>query len=146
MNSGNKIYFITSCILFRRLSRVCYQCWDVKCSENFIMGVNGGPGVWRRLKEAYSRNWPWSRSTSSRDGSGTVIFASTREVLTFVYRPNLSVRVSCIFAFQRTKLVILKVSFGRCLAVPMNIYISDLIISFMRTHKFVYLCNMCACK
>ena len=82
------------------------------------MGVNGGPGVWRRLKEAYSRNWPWSRSTSSRDGSGTVIFASTREVLTFVYRPNLSVRVSCIFAFHRTKLVIFKVSFGRCLAVP----------------------------
>jgi len=81
------------------------------------MGVNGQPGVWRRLKEAYSRNWPWSRSTSSRDGSGTVIFASPSEALTFVYRPNLSVRVSCIFAFHRTKVEVFKVSLSRCLAV-----------------------------
>lgn len=86
------------------------------------MGVNGGPGVWRRLKEVYNRNWPWSRSTSSRDGNGTVIFASTNEVLTFVYRPNLSVRVSCIFAFHITmKAAIFRLSFNRCLAASMII-------------------------
>lgn len=79
------------------------------------MGVNGGPGVWGRLKGAYSRNWPWSRSTSSRDGSGRVNFALPSEALTFVYRPNLSVRVSCIFAFHITKVEVFKVSFSRCL-------------------------------
>ena len=66
------------------------------------MGVNGGSDVWRRVKDACTKRvWPWSRSTSLREGKGTVIFASTDEVLTFVYRPNLSVRVSCIFASRK---------------------------------------------
>ncbi|XP_078351977.1 uncharacterized protein LOC144636662 isoform X2 [Oculina patagonica] len=60
------------------------------------MGVNGGPGVWRRVREACTnRKWPWTRSSFSKDGSGTVVFASTDEVLKFVYRPNLSVRDVC---------------------------------------------------
>ena len=77
------------------------------------MGVNGGPGVWRRVKEACTnRKWPWSRSTFSKDGSGTVVFASTDEVLKFVYRPNLSVRVSCIFAYGEMKMAFRNLRFS----------------------------------
>ena len=61
------------------------------------MGVSGGNGVFQRFREACSK-WPLARSTSARDGKGTVVFASTDEVLTLVYRPNLSVRVSCLYA------------------------------------------------
>lgn len=57
------------------------------------MGVSGGLNVFRRFREGWNR-WPLVRSTSSRDGKGAVRFASTDEVLTVVYRPNLSVRVS----------------------------------------------------
>lgn len=71
----------------------------VKWWNTQTMGVNGGPGIWRRVREACTnRKWPWARSSFSKDGSGTVVFASTDEVLSFVYRPNLTVRVSCIFA------------------------------------------------
>nr|XP_058947859.1 uncharacterized protein LOC131775749 [Pocillopora verrucosa] len=69
------------------------------------MGVNGGPEVWRRVREACTRRtWPWSRSTSLREGKGTVIFASIHEDLTFAYRPNLSVRDVCTEAAQILKI------------------------------------------
>ena len=64
--------------------------------------VSGGSGVLRRFREAWK--WPLTRSTSRRDGKGTVTFASTDEVLTLVYRPNLSVRVSCPFSCLETKI------------------------------------------
>ena len=63
--------------------------------------VSGGSGVLRRFREAC--RWPLTRSTSRRDGKGAVTFASTDEVLTLVYRPNLSVRVSCPFSCLERK-------------------------------------------
>ena len=62
------------------------------------MGVSGGLNVFRRFREGWNR-WPLDRSTSSRDGKGAVRFASADEVLTLVYRPNLSVRVSFFYPF-----------------------------------------------
>ena len=58
--------------------------------------VSGGSGVLQRIREAWK--WPVPRSTSARDGKGAVIFASIDEVLSLVYRPNLSVRVGCPYA------------------------------------------------
>ena len=62
------------------------------------MGVSGGLNVFRRFREGWNI-WPLNRSASSRDGKGAVLFASTDEVLTLVYRPNLSVRVSFLYSF-----------------------------------------------
>ena len=57
--------------------------------------VSGLSGGLHRLRQALGNmKWPLTRSTSPRDGKGTVIFSSTDEVLPLVYRPNLSVRVS----------------------------------------------------
>lgn len=78
------------------------------------MGVSGGLNVFRRFREGWNR-WPLVRSTSSRDGKGAVRFASTDEVLTVVYRPNLSVRVS-FFILSFTTMLIAWLSL--CLDLP----------------------------
>lgn len=58
--------------------------------------VSGLSGGLHRLRQALGNmKWPLTRSTSPRDGKGTVIFSSTDEVLPLVYRPNLSVRDVC---------------------------------------------------
>lgn len=64
------------------------------------MGVSGGLNVFRTWFREGRNRWPLVRSSSSRDGKGAVLFASTDEVLTLVYRPNLSVRVSFLYSFM----------------------------------------------
>ena len=76
------------------------------------MDVSGSLNVFRRFREGWNI-WPLNRSASSRDGKGAVLFASTDEVLTLVYRPNLSVRVSFLYSFVW--------SYGDCTVVVVSI-------------------------
>ena len=62
------------------------------------MDVSGSLNVFRRFREGWNI-WPLNRSASSRDGKGAVLFFFFFEVLTLVYRPNLSVRVSFLYSF-----------------------------------------------
>ena len=56
------------------------------------MGVNGGSRILQRVREACTRGFT---RPLSRTGKGVVLFASTNEVLSLVYRPSLTVRVGC---------------------------------------------------